>query len=191
MGRGILRMERRENQRIKLTRKLLKNSLIELMHSKSINKITIKEICERAELNRSTFYLYYSDQYALLNEIEGELLEQAQSHLQKIASRYDSMQYLETLLIYIKENADIFQTLLCHQESLHFQSAFVKTSFQNLKQNLPLDCSEQVRDYVYYYLIMGCLSIIKKWIDADFDMPSGELTHLIFQLSAKAVSAVS
>ena len=57
----------KENQRVKLTRQLLQNSLIELMQEKPIAKTTIKEICETADINRSTFYLYYADQYALLN----------------------------------------------------------------------------------------------------------------------------
>lgn len=182
-------MARKGNQRIKLTGQLLKNSLIKLMHTKSINTITIKEICEKAEINCSTFYLYYTDQYALLSEIEGELLSQARSHLQKIASRYDSMEYLQALLSYIEENADIFRTLLCRQESLPFQTVLVEVSFQNLKQNLSLNCSEQVESYVYSYLIMGYLSMIKKWIEADFDMPSGDIACLIFQLSDKAASA--
>ena len=75
------------NQRTRLTKTLLKNSLIELMRDKSINKITIKELCEHAELNRSTFYLHYPDQFALLDDIETEIINQTNNYLKDIASK--------------------------------------------------------------------------------------------------------
>lgn len=184
-------MVQKENQRVKLTKQLLKNSLIELMHTKPIGKITIKEICENADINRSTFYLYYTDQYALLKEIENELIAHAQEHLEKIDSNTGSLKYLEALLSYIEEHADIFRTLLCHQESLSFQSAFIETSFLNLKLNLSLNCSESVAGYVYNYLIMGCLSMIKQWIEANFDMTSKDMANLIFRLSDGAAGAIN
>lgn len=181
-------MAQKQNQRVKLTKQLLKNSLIELMHKKPIGKITIKEICERAEINRSTFYLYYMDQYALLSEIENELIEHAQEHLKKIDSNAGNIQYLEALLSYIEVHSDIFRTLLCHQESLSFQSAFIEASFLHLKLNLSFHCSEAVAGYVYNYLIMGCLSMIKQWIEADSDMSSKDMAELIFRLSDGAAS---
>ena len=183
-------MAQKQNQRVRLTKQLLKNSLMGLMHKKPIGKITIKEICESAEINRSTFYLYFTDQYTLLSEIENELIDHAQEHLKKIDSNSSSVQYLEALLSYIEENADIFRTLLCRQENLSFQSAFIEVSFLNLKLNLSLNCSECVAGYVYNYLIMGCLSMIKQWIEAYFDMSCKDMADLIFRLSDKAVSVV-
>jgi Transcriptional regulator len=184
-------MEGKVNQRVKLTKELLKNSLINLMHTKPLNKITIKEICENAEINRSTFYLYYTDQYALSEDIENELLANAQKHLEKIDSDANSMQYLQALLSYIKENADIFKTLLCRQENIVFQRTFTETSLKNLKLNLALSCSEKILEYIYGYLIMGCLNIIIKWIESDFDLSPVEIADLIFRLSDSAASAFS
>jgi AcrR family transcriptional regulator len=181
----------KENQRVKLTKQLLKNSLITLMHTKSIGKITIKELCENADINRSTFYLYYTDQYMLLNEIENELLSLVREHLGKIDSNIGSVRYLEALLSYIEDNADIFKTLLCRQESQSFQSAFIEASFLNLKLNISLNCIEPVSGYVYNYLIMGCLSMIKQWMESNFDISSKDMADLIFRLSDKAASVFS
>lgn len=141
-----------------------------------------------AEINRSTFYLYYNNQYALLDEIEQELIAHAQEHLKKIDYDAGSLQYLTALLSYIQEHADIFWTLLCRQESLSFQSTFIETSFLNFKLKLSLNCSESVAGYVYNYLITGCLSMIKQWIEAGFDMSSENMANLIFNLSDGAAS---
>ncbi len=181
-------MKKKENQRIKLTKTLLKNSLIELMHTKPINKITVKELCENADINRSTFYLSYTDQFALLKEIEEDLLLNAREHLKKIDSDLNSLHYLTELLYYMKANSDIFYTLLCRQENMSFQTAFINTSIGNLEINLNLQCDEKTSNYIYRYVTMGCLSLITKWFEADFDMSPEELAEMIFCLSDNAVT---
>lgn len=183
-------MKKKENQRVKLTRRLLKDSIVELMHTKPINKITIKEICENAEINRSTFYLYYTDQYALLSEIEDELLQQAIKHLEKISTETDSVSYLQILLEYIQENADIFKTLLCQPDNRSFQQKFVAISFQNLKQNLSQNFSEseKVSNYINSYLVMGSLNVIQRWIESGFNTSAAELALLLFNLCKNAAA---
>lgn len=182
-------MAKKENQRVKLTKQMLRSSLIELMKNAPIGKITIKKICENAEINRSTFYLYYGDQYALLEEIENELIGHAREHLKKINSDVGSLQYLEALLCYVQKNAELFRILLCHRDSPEFQSAFVDASFQNLTRQLRLDCSESTAAYVYRFLIMGVLSMIQHWMEAGFDLSSRNMAELIFRLADHAVSA--
>ena len=66
---------RKTDARIRYTQRILKESLLTLLKQKPINKITVKEVCERAELNRATFYAHYSDCFALLESIEEDLLE--------------------------------------------------------------------------------------------------------------------
>lgn len=51
-----------------------KNSLIEILKSKSIYKVSIQELCEKSEINRSTFYKYYGSQFDLLAEMESDVL---------------------------------------------------------------------------------------------------------------------
>jgi len=64
----------KQTRKTKYTQTVLKNSLIELMKEKSISQITIKELCEKADINRSTFYTHFADQYQLLKSIEDETL---------------------------------------------------------------------------------------------------------------------
>ena len=77
-------MKKREDQRITLTKKLLRDSLVELLNEKSIYKITIRELCEVAGINRSTFYRYYENQFSLLGEMEGEIVDIIYFNLAKL-----------------------------------------------------------------------------------------------------------
>ena len=65
------------NQRTRLTKLMFRKALAQLMKDKHISQISIREICEKAELNRSTFYLHYKNVYDLLEEIENEIAAEA------------------------------------------------------------------------------------------------------------------
>ena len=62
------------DRRVRKTRALLRQGLIGLMREKSVQDITVKELCEACDINRSTFYLHYTDVAQLLHSIEDELL---------------------------------------------------------------------------------------------------------------------
>ena len=66
---------RKTDARIRYTQSVLKQALLSFLKEKPINKITVKEVCERAGLNRATFYARYSDCFALLEGIEEDQLE--------------------------------------------------------------------------------------------------------------------
>lgn len=75
-------MERRENQRVMLTKRLIRESLIRLMVQESVHKISIRMLCEDAGVNRSTFYKYYGSQYDVLAEVEAEFIAGIQDTLE-------------------------------------------------------------------------------------------------------------
>ena len=64
-----------ENQRIRLTKTLLKNALLALLEKKPIERIAVSEICAQAQVNRTTFYKYYGSQYDLLAEMKRIILK--------------------------------------------------------------------------------------------------------------------
>ena len=66
--------ENTTDRRVRKTRGQLRQGLVRLMREKSIQDITVKELCEECDINRGTFYLHYTDVYQLLHSIEDELL---------------------------------------------------------------------------------------------------------------------
>jgi len=62
--------------RVKRTRQLLKQALFDLLQEKGFAALTVQDICERATLNRATFYAHYVDKYDLMDRIMRENLEQ-------------------------------------------------------------------------------------------------------------------
>ena len=68
-------MNKKENQRMRLTKLLFKNALITLLQKKTIYQISVTELCDAAELNRSTFYKYYENVRDIVTELQKETLQ--------------------------------------------------------------------------------------------------------------------
>ena len=107
--------EKKIDQRVRLTQSLLKNALVKLMQEQHISKISVRALCDAAGINRSTFYLHYTDPYDLLAQVEEEVLENVKRYLNvKSISNTKPMstQVLKNLLEYVKDNVDLFKALL-------------------------------------------------------------------------------
>ncbi len=105
--------------RIEKTRKTIINTFIELRARKPIEKITIKELCEKAMINISTFYSHYRDIYELSDAIETEVVN---SILQSLSLPYN-----------IFENPDQFTRELFM--SYHSQESLLQTLFSGSRSS--------------------------------------------------------
>ena len=103
------------DRRIRRTRTLLTNALILLLKTKSFHDITVKELCETADINRGTFYLHYDDIYDMMGQLEIEIVTRFEEVLalhspEELGS--DPNDLLYDLFVFIEEGADLCQALL-------------------------------------------------------------------------------
>ena len=66
-------MEKKEDRRVTMTRRMLKEALTEMLRETDIYHVSIRELCQRADINRTTFYKYYGSQFDLLADMESHL----------------------------------------------------------------------------------------------------------------------
>lgn len=108
----------KEDLRIQKTRRDLRQSILELLKTNSLEKISVKEICDKAMVNRMTFYKYYEDKYLLfddaLNEIKDNIFNSLPQN-KSITSIEEASAYfagiLEIVIKYIEDNIDFIYTL--------------------------------------------------------------------------------
>ena len=81
-------MEKKIDRRVRKTRKQLQDGFISLLLEKSIKDITVKELCDKVDLNRGTFYLHYKDIYDMADQLENELFDR----LENVLSNHPSSQ---------------------------------------------------------------------------------------------------
>lgn len=180
--------QKQENQRTRLTKRLLRESLLELLREKPVEYITVKELCELAELNRSTFYAYYNDVPALYQEMGGELAQALLEHIRAInqGGGIDT----EPMLSYIRDNQDLFHLLVYRDEYLNANQPVQRQIIQGywgLAPDLVLPCAPEEQEYFLQYLYMGGTGIIHHWVQNGCDLPPEQIARLIDEIIGKSI----
>ena len=183
-------MNTKNNQRTRLSKILLKNALMDLLSEKgSVTKISVRELCERADLNRSTFYAHYSEPKELLEEVEAELLDATREHLQKIGAENDvgAHRYLLSFLIYIKKNDKPFRTLLIDAGDPELRSKLMQQSIIQFVENLDIAFPKEQEQYIYSYILNGSTGVIIQWMRSDYSIDENALVDLLFFINQSAL----
>jgi AcrR family transcriptional regulator len=182
------------DRRKKYTRMVLKESMIKLLKVKQISEITVKEICELADVNRSTFYSHYMDLYDLLTKMEEEVLDDMKMYLYQHNFQKDeeSIRMTEKILEYIVENKEIAQILLHENADPNFQKRVMKIAQKYLMDSWGLadKLDEDFSHYLSIFTIGGCLQMIREWLDDDLDQTSKEMAILINNFANNGLSVV-
>ncbi|MCM1545539.1 MAG: TetR/AcrR family transcriptional regulator [Clostridiales bacterium] len=156
-------------------------ALLELLEIKDFTEISIKDICEKAGVNRSTFYLHYDNTYDLLQETQnyimdnflksfgGKSMPKDLTAVPKEELNFISLEYLVPYLKFIEENKRVFKV---YMQNLHnFDSNVTSEFFLNevfvpiLKKNGVTD--KTAADYMMRYYLMGITAIVAEWVKRD------------------------
>lgn len=180
-------VEKKLDRRVKYTKMVIEESFLTLLKEKPITKITIKELCELAELNRATFYAHYLDTYDLFTQIQNSILNDVIHYLEnqefKDFTEATPLKATEALMDYIKENAEVLDLFLNKRGDLFFQQAITdiiaKQQFAAMSFSKPVT-HEQV-DYLLYFMASGSVSIVQKWLKEGLKLTSREISYLILQ----------
>ena len=169
-------------------------ALLFLLEKKSFEYITIREICEKAETNRSTFYLHYDNTSDLLKEATTYVLDNftsyfsvdAESVTEKFANcdledlKFVNEKYLHPYLLFIKENQRVFSAILSQPTAFDSKSIFQRL-FDNIFKPI-LDRFNYPRDeqnYVMMFYLNGITAIITEWLKNDCQKSIEDISAII------------
>lgn len=157
-------------------------ALITLLEKKDFDYITIKEICQVAGVNRSTFYLHYENTWDLLQETTRYIIEKHLSyysaHTAGMSLGLDtcprgelifvSEEYLAPYLTFIKENQRLFKVAIKQFNALNFSEVYGKMYTHIFSPILfRFEVPEGERPYVMKYYLTGLFAIVMEWLDRD------------------------
>lgn len=182
------------DRRVKYTKMLLKNSLIELMVKNPVSKISVKMLCEAADINRSTFYSHYTDQYDLLKQLEQEVIAELKKHITKDAFSKQTAQTIHSMnqiLDYISSNADIFKILLSENGNSTFQKEIMILAQERIISDILSnpDIDKRTSEYLQCFAVTGALSMVQKWLQDDTVESTEQMSALASKILYNGVSA--
>ena len=187
-------MKQKLDRRVEMTKHLLKKSLIELLKTENIQKISIRTLCQNADVNRSTFYKHYNSQYDLLRDIEDDLFYEIEDILSTIPSSdndVDKDLQLTKILTYMKDNLDICRILMVYNIDPEFESKLM--TLPSIVERSKHDSDPAVTfssySYAQLFVLDGSYCMIKRWIINDCQESPQEIATLIRKLSKKLYKA--
>lgn len=183
-----------EDRRARRSRRLLKQGLLELMREKRFSEISVRDITDRMDLNRGTFYLHYPDTQALLESMEDDLLRDVQSMIDEHAAETDigTLQPIfEPILDFIVENRELCYHLFINNATSNFITRVHEMISRNgvslIHSRFPGAPGDKL-DYLLSFLSYGLIGLIKEWFSTDMVLPKTSLLHMANDLVAAATA---
>jgi AcrR family transcriptional regulator len=184
------------DHRVRYTRKILTDRLIELMKARPVAEISVKEICVQADVSRSTFYSHYEDVYHLLAEIEDEVFAYFNDMVDNISAKCGNREFeaiFQKMLQYIADNDNSIQVLLSANGDIGFQTKFFRR-FIVYGRNMLQDASENpneasIHEGCSVFVVHGAVGLLQYWLKHNMHIPIPVLAKLLVKLtqSARAV----
>lgn len=157
-------------------------ALIELLEHKDLEYITVKELCQQAGVNRSTFYLHYDTISDLLNEtmetinqrflsyfsLRGENFQGEMESMELQDLVFVTREYLLPYLRFIRDNKKVYRAAFRNPNGMQVQARY-----GDLKQYIlgpvleRFHIPEEHRPYYMAYYVEGIIAIIKEWLRQD------------------------
>jgi len=180
-------MEQRENRKVKYTKMVIRDSLMELMKTRPITSVSIKAICELADISRSTFYAHYKDQYDLLRQTEEETLAYLEDMLDRYKDKHtkkEITQMLEEMLAYIANNRNSIQVLLSENGDIAFQKKLFQhfinhnlvTRYLSDKQQ-----DDETGNCHSVYIVHGSIGLVQHWLKNNMDVQIPKLAKMMLK----------
>ena len=185
-------MQKKVDRRVRKTKSQLRAGLARLMQEKGIGEITVKELVNEVDINRSTFYLHYSDIPALLREIEDDMMEEMERAVREHPIKEDSTsRFREDIFRVLNENREISRALIGPHGDLGFVRRIEKLLEENSSEFLAQLFPERVQDmkYFYSYCLNGCLGFVKTWLEDGEAKPPEYAADLTFRMVVSSMKA--
>ncbi|KAB1438685.1 TetR/AcrR family transcriptional regulator [Candidatus Galacturonibacter soehngenii] len=178
------------NQRVMLTKRLIHEALLEMLKTYNIKKISIRELCQVARINRTTFYNHYGSQYDVLNEIAQTYIQNTSFTILNDMSKSKSIdECLTQVLQYIKDNLE-FAKLVLEQDNYDLLTQialslpqFDQLIIEHLPKDLDLDKKKAIASFVQH----GTVRLVKEWIFSDCLKSPEEEAQLILYIVGRTI----
>jgi AcrR family transcriptional regulator len=197
------------DRRIRKTRRVIRQCLTELLKTKRLQDITVREISEKADINRGTFYLHYRDIFDLMEQIENELLEELEDVLNHFkASDLLSNPALVFTRVFqlVKENSDMVSILIGQNGDINFVNRLKDIvrekclkdwmelfrpgaggGRQTSRSSQSTLLDDSAFEAYYSFTVTGCIGLVQYWLDSGLKETPEQLASLVEQIISKGL----
>ncbi len=167
------KINKKEDGRIRYTKMRIRTAFHELIQEMDHEKITVTAICNRAEINRATFYKYYLDVPDLVDKLQDETINELAEKLDFTAKNNTTEEFLIKTLAFIKNNSDGHSNLISVTPSGASSftdkiSRLVYCKFSSFIEPMIPIKSDIEKVVVFSYIAAGSAGVIDYWIRTGY-----------------------
>ena len=168
------------DRRVQRTQKNIRNALISLLSEKELSQITVKELSDKADINRKTFYSYYSGIDDILDKIEDEIVEKLLAIIRDYdfrSSDFDAYALFCSLNHIINDDFELYQSLI-FSNNYDFLLIKVKNTIKKtlLERYAPkINAQNNLLGLYAEYVASGIVSMYIEWFHSDNSVSLEEL----------------
>ena len=182
-----------EERRVRKTKRAIRNAFAALLAEKDVNQITVKDIAERADINRKTFYNHYRGVYQVMDEIENSIVDDFDLMLREASGSIDlrnpAMIY-EKLTQLLQKDIDFYGNLMCMNGNNSLRDKLLSRlkahALVSMQARLPI--AQQELELGIHFTFSGLMSVYQHWFQSDRTLSLDELTKTVSRLSFYGVS---
>jgi AcrR family transcriptional regulator len=162
------------DRRITKSQEAIKKAVTELMSEKNFDDITIQDIADRADVNRGTIYLHYTDKYDLLDK----MIEEHINNLRELCQSASEMTFQEGNYVwfeYFERNYLFFSTMLASKGAPYFRSRFLELIVEEYKPEV--DTTEGKNqglseDVILQFFASAIVGAVEWWFKNEMPLPA-------------------
>ena len=184
-------MAEKTDRRIRKTKAALRHGLAVLTQKKSIKEITVKELVEEVDINRSTFYLHYTDIYTMVSELENELLAQFRHAIDlypPTSSEDEMCRFFEHIYNILADNREICIALVGENGDISFIRQVENFVAGRIKKIFESGMVKNIYDtkYVFDFCISGGMGLFKHWLSDENALEPAHMARLTTDMVVSA-----
>lgn len=179
-----MKADTRTDRRVVRTKRAIRNALIRLLSQKSINEITVKDLADTADINRKTFYNYYSDIHQVIDEMENELVAAFEDALQENVFNPDMQNpyaVFSKLTEILSSDIDFYGYLLKSDATSNLiakiMSALKSKAREAFADQVSLD--DNTLGLIIDYVAAGMIAVYQSWFNSDRKLPIEKISEQV------------
>lgn len=172
-----------------LTKRLVQDALLEILKTKSIMNVTVRELCDAAGINRTTFYNHYNGVYEVLSEIEENFLTRISAEDALFSNEQELTHHIERLCIHLKENSDIAVLLLENNADPNFSSRLMNVQSESTTwQKTMSRYSDSEKELLIEFVSGGAYKLICRWLKTGCKQTPHQIAVLFSRIIKNGLS---
>jgi AcrR family transcriptional regulator len=172
------------------TRAKLMSAFWELYKSKSITKITVRDITDKAGLYRSTFYLYFTDVYDVLEQLENDVVQSWENEIVQQVKSYTFEELIDAIATFYEVKGEYVSVLLDTSGNPRILQKFRDALKPRVREILTFSPTDLEFEFIFEFYLRGMLGILTHWYRCRRNIPAKDVVALGQSLLADKIAPV-